>query len=242
MIRAERAHEIDVSRAAYTGDFGAEGFRDLHGVGPHAAGGAVDEHLLSRGDATVIAQTLQCGDGGDRDRGGLLERQFGGLQNDVAVLAREHVFGERAPGPAEDFVAGFESGDTCADSFHGAREIGSGARTVRRAQALEQAKDVGLAGGHVPLVGIEAGGVHLDQDLAFVRCGFRNALDREHLRRAITPLHDGAHGLRACDRRRRSRACGFITQRDGQRGNGHDEERRDADEDLVSESHDCALS
>ena len=105
VIRAERAHELDVSRAAYTGDFGAPGFRDLHGVGSHAAGGAIDEHLLSGGDATVIAQALQRGDGGDRYRGGLLERDFSGLQDNVAVLTREHVFGERAARPAEDFIA-----------------------------------------------------------------------------------------------------------------------------------------
>ena len=47
-VGAERAHQVDVARAAHAGDFGAEMFGDLYRERADAAGRAVDQNLLPR--------------------------------------------------------------------------------------------------------------------------------------------------------------------------------------------------
>ena len=64
-IGAEGADQVDISGAADAGDFRAEGFGDLHGEGADAAGGAIDEDLLARLEAPLVAKRLQGGEARD---------------------------------------------------------------------------------------------------------------------------------------------------------------------------------
>src|SRR6266487_3604593 len=77
MICANRAHHVQVPRAAYAGDFGSECFGELHRKRTHATRGAVNQNLLPGVDVPRIAQALQSGDGRHRNGGGLLERTIG---------------------------------------------------------------------------------------------------------------------------------------------------------------------
>src|SRR5207247_6783895 len=80
MICANRAHHVQVPRAAYAGDFDPECFGELHRKRTHATTGAVNPNLLSGVDVPRIAQALHSGDGRYRDGGGLLERTISRFQ------------------------------------------------------------------------------------------------------------------------------------------------------------------
>jgi hypothetical protein len=58
MVRAERAHELDVARAAYAGDISTVVLRELNRKRAHTARRAVDQDLLSGLDLALVAQTL----------------------------------------------------------------------------------------------------------------------------------------------------------------------------------------
>ena len=51
MVGAERSHEVGFGRAAYAGDLGVVGLRDLYGVGADSPGCPDDQDLLSGFDA-----------------------------------------------------------------------------------------------------------------------------------------------------------------------------------------------
>ena len=102
------------------------------------------------------------------------------------------------PAPPKTSSPGLKRVTPAPTGFHDAGEVGPSARRVRRAHAFEEAQQVGLAGGHVPLEGIDAGGVHLDQDLRLRPVwAWRSVRRVRTLGCAITPLHDGAHGFGA---------------------------------------------
>ena len=61
LVRSERAHELDNSRAADAGDRGAKVLGDLHRSAADAARGAYDEHLIAALDAALTHQEPQCG-------------------------------------------------------------------------------------------------------------------------------------------------------------------------------------
>ena len=73
MIRAERAHQIDISRAAHASHFRTEVFGELHRKGTDTTGSAIDQYFLSWLDV-LYAKGLQ----GDERRfwhsGGFCER------------------------------------------------------------------------------------------------------------------------------------------------------------------------
>ena len=58
MIGAERADEIQISRAAYAGYLGAKSLGDLDRKCPNASGRTIDQDLLSCFHARGVAQAL----------------------------------------------------------------------------------------------------------------------------------------------------------------------------------------
>jgi hypothetical protein len=76
MVGADRADEIDLPRAAHTGDLRSEGLGELDGVGADTSRRADDQDLLPRLDAAGIAETLDGRAPGDRDDGGVLEAEM----------------------------------------------------------------------------------------------------------------------------------------------------------------------
>src|SRR5438067_1480550 len=105
VIRAESANHVDVLGAAYAGHFRTERLGDLHGEGTDTPRGAVDQDLLSGVNVSLVAQSLQRGDGRDRHRSRLLESHTGRFQRDGASLPDGDVLGERPISSAEYLVA-----------------------------------------------------------------------------------------------------------------------------------------
>ena len=114
MVGAERSDQLDVAGAAYAGDLGPEGLRDLDGIGADAARGAVDQHLLALLQAARIPEAVERGKCRRRDGGGFLERQVGRHRED-GLLRRLGVFGGRTDAGPEDQVTGLEPGDSLTD-------------------------------------------------------------------------------------------------------------------------------
>src|SRR5437879_12852789 len=85
VIRAEGANHVDVLGAAYAGHFRTERLGDLHGEGTDTPRGAVDQHLLSFVNVSLVAQTLQRGDGRHRHHSRLLESHADLFRRDDAT-------------------------------------------------------------------------------------------------------------------------------------------------------------
>ena len=135
VVGAERAHQLDVARAADAGDFGAEVLGDLHGECADAARCAVDQHLLSRLDAAMVAQALQRGELPRRPRQPACSKvTLAGLSATPRRLANDDVLGEGAVRAAEHFIAGLEARDVLADGFDRAGEVDADASVLRRAE------------------------------------------------------------------------------------------------------------
>ena len=115
VVGSERSRLLHVRRAAHRGHLRSERLRDLDGVGPDAARGAVDQHLLPGLEPTLVAKSLQCGDRSDGDRSRLLEGYAGGLRDDRSIGAGAHVFRECPVPSAEHLVARLEVGHVRAD-------------------------------------------------------------------------------------------------------------------------------
>src|SRR5262245_26968130 len=61
VVRAKRAHELDVPRAAHGGHFRSERLGNLDGKRADSAGRAVDQDPLSRLKPTLVAKPLKRG-------------------------------------------------------------------------------------------------------------------------------------------------------------------------------------
>ena len=88
MVRTERAHHLDVARAAYAGDLRAQRLRDLHRECADASRCAVDQNLVSRLKLAFVAQALQRRDPRDCDTARLFEADVRRLQHDGAISER----------------------------------------------------------------------------------------------------------------------------------------------------------
>src|SRR5438067_10704311 len=156
-IRADRSHELDVSRAAHRSDVCAERLRNLHGERPDAARSSVDQYPLTGCEVSAIAQSLQGGDAGHGNRSRLFEGQRRRLRDEVP-LASEEVFRQRAVSQAEDLVAGLEGRHVAADGLDTARAVGSENPCFRSPQPLGETNEIRNAAQNVPVVWIDRGG------------------------------------------------------------------------------------
>jgi len=129
LVGADRAHQIHLASAGHPGDRGSEGLGQLHGVGADAPRGTDDQNLLPGCDAPGV-QAFDGGEPGDRDHGGLLEAQPGGLAHQF-VRSRGGVFGERAAGDAKHLIAGPEPADVGAGRGDRARHVQPGDTLLR---------------------------------------------------------------------------------------------------------------
>ncbi len=193
VVGADRSDQVQLRRAAHAGDLGAERLRDLHGERADAARGADDEHPLARSEPSLVAQPLERRAGRDRDGGGLLEREVGGLWRDPG-RAGARVLGEGAGRGAEDLVAGRESGDVRAGGLHAAGEIASRDAVLRLAEPVaHDTHEIRLAGHEVPDAGVDAGGVDANEHLAGGRHRPVDVVELEDLVCAVPVLDDRLH-------------------------------------------------
>ncbi len=132
-VGADRPDQLDVLRAADTRDVRAERLGDLHREGAHAARGSVDQHALPRLDPAAVAERLQGGDSGHRDRSGFLEGECRRLRRE-ALCGCRCVLGEGAAGCAEDLVAGLELGHVLAHRLDRSRDVAASDAGVRPPQ------------------------------------------------------------------------------------------------------------
>jgi hypothetical protein len=108
-IRAQRRDEVELGRAAHTGDVGAERLGQLDRIRPDAAGGTDDEHGLAGLHAPSVDQRLERSAGRDGHHGGLDEGQGRRLVGELALLGHR-VLRERPAGHPVHLVADREPG------------------------------------------------------------------------------------------------------------------------------------
>src|SRR6266567_1825919 len=123
-VSADRAGHLYIPRATHAGHLGAERFGDLHGECTDAAGGTIDQDLLSWLDLALVAKQLESGGCRHADGGGLLEGEVGRLRNEV-VRRSGRVLGEGARAPTEYLIAWPEAGHAIADRLDRSRYVRS---------------------------------------------------------------------------------------------------------------------
>ena len=154
-VGADRVHRLDVRRAAHARDLRTERLGDLHREGAHAAGGTVDQHALPCLDPAVVAESLQRGDAGQRDRSGLLESERRRLRRE-ALCGSRRVLGKGAAGRAEHLVAWLELGHVLADRLDRPRDVAAAHAGLRSPQpSHHRAGGVRLASQHPPVNGVD---------------------------------------------------------------------------------------
>jgi len=100
LVGAERAHELDVGRAAHRHDVRAQVPRDLHGEMTHAAGGAGNQHPLAAAHVRFVGERLQRRAAGDRQRGRVrvverLRRSHDPVERRDEIIGQRTVAAER---------------------------------------------------------------------------------------------------------------------------------------------------
>ncbi|HTE60529.1 MAG TPA: hypothetical protein VK631_09275, partial [Solirubrobacteraceae bacterium] len=108
MIGPDRPHQVQLRRAAHAGDLRSGCLGDLHGERPDPARRTDDQHVLAGLDAPAVAEGLQGGEGGDRNRGRLLEGQIRRHPRQP-VRSRQGVLGEGGATRAEHRLPRSES-------------------------------------------------------------------------------------------------------------------------------------
>ncbi|MCR6699844.1 MAG: hypothetical protein NVV68_01110 [Dokdonella sp.] len=196
VVGAERAHQRDVARAAHAGHLGAERLGDLHREAADAARRTVDQHLVAGAQAAGVAQTLQRGRRGDRQRGGFLEAQLSRLGRDQALLAHHDVVGQCAAARAEHVLADRPARDGAADRLDGAGEIDAGAHVGGPAEPGRQPHHVRSAGHLVHVERVQRRGMHAHQHLVIGRHRLADPGQPEHLAGAVAGMDHRAHRVR----------------------------------------------
>jgi hypothetical protein len=190
---ADRAHQLDVARAAHPGDLGAQRRRDLDGVCTDPAAGPVDEHPLAGRHLAHVADPAQRRRRRDGDRGRLLEgkaRRLGHHQ----VRRGARVLRERAPEKAQHLVAVAQTAHVRAGRLHHPRRVDPGHPGLRPGQPdAHEPRDQRVPSHDVPVGRIERGGVHPDQHVAGPDLGHAGIRQPQDLRRPEPVLDDGLH-------------------------------------------------
>ena len=170
----------------------AEGLGDLDRERPDPAAGAGDEDVLAGLEGRLVAQPLERGQRGHRDRRRLLERQVRGLAHEVP--ARD-VVAERAVPAAVHLVAHPKIGHRGPDGLDDPRRIDAHLRRLRSTEALTEAGHVGLAAEHVPVEGVDRRGMDAHEDLVVLGRRHVGLLEGQDLGAAVAMAEDGAHGV-----------------------------------------------
>src|SRR5579863_62884 len=95
MVGTNRASQVQIPRAAYGGDFSSKCFGNLHRKCTHAAGRAIDQHLLPLLNVSFVAEGLQGGESRLRYGCCFLKRYSGRFQ-DQCIFRNRYIFGKSA--------------------------------------------------------------------------------------------------------------------------------------------------
>ena len=190
MVRALAFDEVEALRGARGADHRhACRAGELHGGDADAAAGAVDEDGFRGAGVGELAKGAVGGGVGDVDARALGKTEAHGEGMHLGFEGHG-VFGagagERAGGV--DAVAGLDAGDARAGGLDGAG--GVHARSVG-----ERGFEGVVAAAHVGVGGIDAGGVHADENLAGFGLWRGNFFELHHFRRAEFMHANGFHGV-----------------------------------------------
>ena len=217
VVGAERARLLDVPRAAHRRHLGAERLRDLDGKRADAAGGAVNEHVLSGLHLPVVAEPLQRRERRDRHGGRLLEREVRRLGR-YPPVHRANDLGKRAGVRAEDLVTGPEALDVLADGLDDPREVVSDQARLRPPKAGHDARRRRCPGQAVPVELVQRGGANAHEDPVVRQLRHLDLLELERV--GAVPLGDGRPhrrlplcGHRRLERFRRHRDTPLVGRR-----------------------------
>src|ERR1700694_5971827 len=160
-VRAQRASSLHVSWATYGGDVRPERLGDLHGETTHTSRSAVDQHLLTLLNASMIAECLQRRDGRDRDGGNLLKADVGRFHHHRSLRGNRDVLGEGAAiFAAEYLVAGLELGNGLPNRFNRPGKVRTEHDRFCFEASAEQARRVRHARQREEVDRIDGGGMH----------------------------------------------------------------------------------
>ncbi|RIH75673.1 hypothetical protein Mterra_03957 [Calidithermus terrae] len=219
VVRPEGARQVHFLRTAHRRHPCAERLGDLHRERPHAAGGAVDQHLLPGPDPAGVPQPLQRGHGRHRHGRRLLERQARRLQRQGLLLGAD-VLGQPAEPAAgqvaEHLVPGLEALHVLPHRLDPPRDVGAEDRVLGPEEPEHQPQQARGARQKPPVGRVEGRGVHPDQHLAGLRDGLGHLLELENVGGTVPGIyhrlhlpspfeHDGSPGASwaSCTARRR---------------------------------------
>ena len=143
-------------------------------------------------------QAFDGGKPGDRDHGGLLEAQRGGLAHQF-VLSRRGVLSERTPGDAKHLIADLEPADIGAGRGDRARHVQPGDAAFRPPEPEAQDPyQVRLAAHQMTRAPVDARRSHPHEDLAGCDNGPFDLCQAQAISGAVEVLNNRLHHLRRC--------------------------------------------
>ena len=193
LVGSEGAQEVGVVGRGSADDASTLPLGELDGDVAHAPGGGVDEQALARLEVGGLEQALPGGEGDEGqgrrphvvDGGGLGRQVLGGGGHVLGVGAAR--LGE-AHHP-EDLVARRKGVHARPGGLHHAGDVPAQGQR----EALADLVGLAAAGTGLPVHGIDAGGVHPDQDLTLARLGLGGVLEVHLLGTAVGVDADRLH-------------------------------------------------
>ncbi len=161
---------------------------------PDPSRGAVDQNPLPGLDFAAVADRVQGGHGCHRHCRRLFERQAGRFGDDEGGVG-DGIFGEGASGEAEDLVAGPQVVHVGTDVQDAACDVDPGDPSLRfgQADATHEAGNAWITAHHVPVVGVDRGGVNLEKHLSGADLGPVDRQQLQGVRWAESVLNDRFH-------------------------------------------------
>ena len=194
-VGAERAHELDILRAAHGRDVRAKVFRELHRRAADRSRRAVHDDARSRTNRG-LPQVREREDRAVAQRRRFSERHACRHHRNRRVLLHQHILGLRAEHVrvhAEHSVTDRELRHGVTDRLDDPGELSPENPLLRSDEAAEEPDDERLRGAEPAVGAIDCARVHLDQQLVGSRARLRHQLDVQHVGRPIALVHDGAH-------------------------------------------------
>jgi hypothetical protein len=191
VVGPNRAHQVQVSGAAYACDFSPERFGKLHGKRPHPTRRAIHHNPLPGSDLARITQPLESGDSGDRDGGRFLKRTIRGFQG-YSVFTSTGVLGEATHAAPKYLIPRLKLGDVLANGFHPPGDIR--AQSPAFGDAHQPTGYTSRSTSHAMIVQRICGcRMNLDQYLIVVGGRFCHLGELKHLRSSVFCEHNRFH-------------------------------------------------
>src|SRR5919197_883636 len=193
MIGTDRAHDVDLARAADAGHLCPACLCDLHCERADPASRTDDQHPLPGLNFAVVADRLQGGIARNRDGRGLFEAEVRWLGRE-AICARGGVFGKGTTAGAKDVVARPKQTHVPADRLDASGDVVPAYRVLRPPEPeTREAHHVWHPGHQVPDTLINTRRTHAHQHLVLSCNRLRDFAESQNVDRAVGVLDDRLH-------------------------------------------------